>query len=168
MVLINNCNICVFVGIVHTPPDYTQDPTGVSYNSAQSGMNYLEITSDSTGRRLSPIPQNHPLIWSPGHYPHFWGTSYKPEVSMTLSMALIDLVEQPTELREPIYLKDYWFITRDIKGYKSTQLDGEINRWGTKQRSIRPHGVCGPVWWDIDMFWFPNLEVLGTFSFGFL
>lgn len=47
---------------------------------------------------------------------------------MTLSMALIDLVEQLTELREPIYLKDYWFITRDIKGYKSTQLDGEINR----------------------------------------
>ena len=33
---------------------------------------------------------------------------------------LIDLVEQLTGLREPIYLKDYWIITTDIKGYKST------------------------------------------------
>ena len=48
VVLINNCNICVCMGIVHTPPDYTQDPTEGSYNSAQSDSNFLETASDAT------------------------------------------------------------------------------------------------------------------------
>ena len=34
-------------GIVHIPPDYTQDRTEGSYNSAQSDSNYLETASDA-------------------------------------------------------------------------------------------------------------------------
>ena len=42
---------------------------------------------------------------------------------MTSSLGSINLLEWLTELWKPIYLLDYQFITKDIKGYES------IERW---------------------------------------
>ena len=38
---------------------------------------------------------------------------------MTPSLGSINLLEQLTELRKPVYSIDYRFITKDIKEYKS-------------------------------------------------
>ena len=45
-------------------------------------------------------------------------TWYKPEVPVTPSLGLINLLEWLTELRKTVYLLDYWLITKDIKGYE--------------------------------------------------
>ena len=51
---------------------------------------------------------------------NFWSTGYSSEIPMTPSLGLINLLEQLTELRKPIYSLDYRFTTEDIKGYEST------------------------------------------------
>lgn len=50
---------------------------------------------------------------------------------MTLSSGSINLLEQLTELKEPVYLLEYWFITKDIKKKKkkkNEEPDEEIYR----------------------------------------
>ena len=39
---------------------------------------------------------------------------------MTPSLGSINVQEQITELRKPVCSLDYWFITKDIKGYELT------------------------------------------------
>lgn len=34
-------------------------------------------------------------------------------------MGLINMLDQLTELRKPVYSLDYWFIINDIKGYEA-------------------------------------------------
>ena len=56
-------------------------------------------------------------IKSPSCHLYFWptdGNSHDP------SLGSINLLELLTELRKYIYSLDYWFIIKDIKGYKST------------------------------------------------
>ena len=98
---------------------------------------------------------------------HLWGTSYTPEVSMTLSLGWLIWWSSSQNSENPYTWKITGLLLRILKD-TNQQPDEEINKWGTKQRSICPHGVCGPVWWNIEGVWFPNLEALGTFSFGFL
>lgn len=65
------------------------------------------------------------------------------------------------------FLPDYWFITEDIKRYKSKWWD---TRWGdmyseVQNRSFCPGGVWGQAWWLMEAFWFPNVEILWTLFF---
>lgn len=53
-------------------------------------------------------------ITQPGCYMYFCPTSYKSEVSMTLSLGSTDLLWWLPELREKIYLPDYQFLTKNI------------------------------------------------------
>ena len=59
---------------------------------------------------------------------------------MIPSLGLINLLERLTELRKPVYSLDYWFITKDIKGYKSTARLKKIIYiyivWGPKGASV--------------------------------
>lgn len=59
-----------------------------------------------------PIP-------SPGCYLCFWPAGYV-SVPTILSVDSINLLKQLTEPRKPIYSLHYRFVTKDIKGYKST------------------------------------------------
>ena len=47
-------------------------------------------------------------------------TGHKSEILTTRFLASINFLEWLTEPRKAIYLLDYWFITKDIKGYEST------------------------------------------------
>lgn len=53
---------------------------------------------------------------------------------------LINLLEQLTELRKPVYLLDYWFITKDIEGYKRKARSPEASQ----TPELCPRGVWVP------------------------
>lgn len=89
------------------------------------------LTLSSQGQHQIPqlegsVPQDHPPlqipITSPGCYLCFWQTGCKSEVLTTHSLSSVNLLEQLTKPRKPIYLLDYQFITKDIKGYESTHI----------------------------------------------
>ena len=67
-----------------------------------------------------PFPGLQTPVASPHCYPYLWPTSYKSEVPMTPSLGSINLLEQLTECRKPVCSLDYQFMTKDVKGYKST------------------------------------------------
>lgn len=47
---------------------------------------------------------------------------------MTPFLDLINLLEQLTKLRKPVYSVAYWFTTKDIKGCNSESQMGEMHR----------------------------------------
>ena len=60
-------------------------------------------------------------------------------------MGLINLLEQLTELRKPIYSLNYWFIAKDIKD-ADQQPDEEIYRVKSQiKESGAQHGACGGI-----------------------
>lgn len=83
-----------------------------------SDITYPRTTSDSTGWVLQDYPSPlQMLITKPGCYLYFWPTGYTSKVLMTSSCGLNNLLAvRLTELREKIYLRDYWF---NIKWYNS-------------------------------------------------
>ena len=96
------------------------------------------------------VPQDCPPlqvpIASPACYLCFWPTGYRFEVSKTPSLCSINLLERLTELRKPIDSLDYWFITKDIKGFESTARWRErYTGQGPDQRSVCPPGAWGLV-----------------------
>ena len=63
------------------------------------------MTSDANSKsKLLPVLLTHWLYIRGSHDP--------------LLGDLIDLLEWLTEVRKPVYLLDYWFITEVIKGYE--------------------------------------------------
>lgn len=48
----------------------------------------------------------------PGCYLYFWPTDYKSEIPLTLSLGLLNLLEQLTEHRKPIYSLNYQFLIK--------------------------------------------------------
>lgn len=75
----------------------------------------------------------------------------------------VNLLGQLIELTRPVCSLNYCFIIKGIKGYESTA------RWdnqGPRQSSFCPCGVRGPTGWQVESFWFINLETPGTLSFG--
>lgn len=94
-------------------------------------------------------------------------TGCKWEVLTTSSLGLTNLLEWLTEHRKTINSLDYWFITKDIKRYKSTARWRDME-WGPKQWSFCPHGVWGSEQWHMEAFWFPELEALQSHLFQFL
>ena len=85
----------------------------------------------------------------------FWPTGY---VLTTPPSGLINLLQWLTELRKTVYLLDYQFSMKDIKGYEWTA------KWDKEGKVIMEFGACR-VQWHMDAFWFPNLEALWTPSF---
>lgn len=83
---------------------------------------------------------------------------------MTPYLGSLNSLEWVTELRKPVYLLDYWFMTKDIKGYKSTtrlrDTEGEVPKRDPRQELLSPRV------WDVspsqpmDVFQFTNLEAL--------
>ena len=71
----------------------------------------------------SSVPQDCPSLLMPAFHPCFWLPGYKSEVPVTSSLGSIHLLEWLIYLRKPAYSLDYWFTTKENKGYKST------NRW---------------------------------------
>ena len=110
--------VCVGGGLPTHHQAMLRTPLGCLTIQLSSDSDYLEIVSDSTGRGLSPT--RSPSSWKPRSLPAHLRDDYKSEVSMTTSLGLVNLLEQFTELRKHIYSLEYWFITKDIKGYKST------------------------------------------------
>ena len=92
---------------------------------AQSYKKPLSPTSDANCKsRLLPV-----LL-----------TKYKSEVPMSPPppagpppLGLINLVEQLPKLRNPVYSLDYQFITKSVKGYKSTDEQMQSVRSQTKE-----------------------------------
>ena len=75
---------------------------------------YLQVEADSVGQGLSPVdhPSLQMLVTCLDYYLCFWPNDCKSKVCMTPSLGLINLPEQPIELREtrllskvPIYYK---------------------------------------------------------------
>lgn len=76
-----------------------------------------------TGAGHSPKPLPQYLWWliaSPDCHAPFWLTSYETEVPPKPSLGSINLLEQLAELKKPVYSLDCWFITENVKGYRST------------------------------------------------
>lgn len=96
-------------------------------------------------------------ISNPSHYLCFWPIDCKPEVPINLFSGSIDLLEWLPELRKLVYLLDYWFIAKEIKGYKWTAWWrdpwGEVPNTGASvQWSLVPRTCM--------RFWFINMEAL--------
>ena len=53
-------------------------------------------------------------------YLYFWLTGYKLEVRMTSSWVSINSLKQHIEVQKLVDLLDYWFIIKNLKGYKQT------------------------------------------------
>ena len=68
----------------------------------------------------SDSPHLRTPIANPSCHLYFWPTGYKSEVPTTSFLGSINLLEWLTELRKLVYSLDDWFITKDIKGYRST------------------------------------------------
>ena len=72
-------------------------------------------------------------------------------------LGLINLLEQLTELRKPVIWIHSW-----MKGFLGWDLKD------LKCRSFCLHGIWGPAWQHVDVFWFTNLEVSEPCPFGVL
>lgn len=97
-----------------------------------------------------------------------WPTGYELEVPTTPYMGLINLLELITEIRNPIYIVVYPFITKNIKWYKS------IARWMVTYGEVLSKGASVLIEFGTqyggtqkEPFWFSKLEVLWTPSFWF-
>ena len=53
-------------------------------------------------------------------YLYSWFTGYKLEVLMTSSLVSINSLKQHIEVQKLVDLLDYWFIIKNLKGYKQT------------------------------------------------
>lgn len=134
--------VCVCGGAVPTTP--SNSPTWAGYPTIQlnSDATYTETASDSIGSRLSPtrLPSTSDASFRPGYHLCFWPIGHKSEVFIPLSLlGSINLLEQLTWLRKPVYSLDNWFITKVIEGYKSTA------RWKDTQREVSNKGASVPV-----------------------
>ena len=89
--------------------------------------------------------------WCHWEAPYFWLTGHKPEILTARFLASINFLEWLTELRKAIYFLDYWFITKDIKGYESTA------RWRDTLGKIWRKGSGVPH--SLQVLLFPDLLV---------
>lgn len=78
-------------------------------------------------KTVSPLPQLHlqTTVASPGYHLCYSPTCCRSEIPMTPSCVQFICCEWLTELRKPVYLLDYRFITRDLKG----------SRWTSRRKS---------------------------------
>ena len=116
-------NSCVWV-FSPTPSD-SSTPAGCPTTQFNSDTIYLEIASDSTGKGSVSLSLSHTHTHSRCQLQVGLSLALltnwpQSEVPMTLSLDLINFLEQLTDLRKLVYSLDYQFITKDIKGYIST------------------------------------------------
>ena len=133
--------VCVklWQGWVATPPSNFSDTSCMPYNSTQF-WRYVHRNSIRSHRLRGSVPQDCHLLPTTSDTNGksrllcFWPTSYRLEVPTTLSLGLINFLEQLTELRETFHLLDYQFI---IKGYSSGTTRGrQCTRQGMGKRLI--------------------------------
>ena len=146
--------------------------TCVSYNSTQfwSYLPGVHIRSHRLRAQSHETATYYPLlqmsIESPGCYLCFWLTGYKSEIPKNPFLGLINFLEWLTKLRTPVYLPDYQFITKDIKGYKLGEEIHMVRSWMQEFLALW-HGVvefggqhgsmlmcCGSPTWKVSQ---PNL-----------
>lgn len=108
---------------------------------------------------LDPIPReggvfSHIPPCKSRMLPYFWPTSYRSEIPTSLSLVLVNLLEQLTELRETFYLLDNQFITKACNSgiARWKRCIGQSLRKGCRA-SIPSSGIslfhismCSPVW----------------------
>ena len=112
------------------------------------------------------VSQDLPLlqmsIVSPGCHLYFCPAGYKPEVSTTPSLDLMNFHVQSTGLRKSVDSLHQKFITNDIKGSAARCRDTQ----GRSQRkALLSSWSLDWTWWHGDVFWFTSLEVCQTLSF---
>ena len=137
------------------------------YSSKSLTLHYSVLCPAQFDPTPLPPSSRFNLSSNPGCYMYFWPTDYKSESLTPPSSGLINLLEQLIGLRKPVYSRDCWHITKDIKGYES-MARWRYTGWGPKQRSFCPYRVWGPAQWHLEAFCFPNLEALRTSFFWVL
>lgn len=127
-------------GFSHTTKPFSH--TGwMSYDSTQ----FWHWQPRDTIRFYRFGAQSHKTVpTSPSYHLYFWPTGLKSEVPTTPCLDLVNLLEQLTEFRKPVYSLDYCLLDKIIKG-ENEQPDEDMHRvrsWTKERLSSCSLGPC--------------------------